>query len=135
LHDLPHAGKGRAEQGRAESLGRSRPAESIASGIRLFIGHESKGGKWTFEELDQFLTHPQGYIAGTKMTFNGIQNPDQRANLIAYMRTQSDSVVPLPKAAAPSGNTQSQDGSNKAQPQQNGQDGNAGNPAPKKAGG
>ena len=67
---------------------------------------KAKGGKWTFEELDKFLTHPQGYIPGTKMTFNGIQNPDQRANLIAYLRTQSDNPVPLPKAAseAPSGN-------------------------------
>ena len=62
---------------------------------------KQKGGKWTFDELDKFLAHPQGYIPGTKMTFNGIDNPDQRANLIAYLRTQSDNPVPLPQAAAP----------------------------------
>jgi cytochrome c len=62
---------------------------------------KAKGGKWTFDELDKFLAHPQSYIAGTKMTFNGIQNTDQRANLIAYLRTQSDNPVPLPQAAAP----------------------------------
>lgn len=69
---------------------------------------KAKGGKWTFDELDKFLTQPQGYIPGTKMTFAGIQNPEQRANLIAYLRTQSDNPVPLPKAAAPAapGNAQ-----------------------------
>lgn len=86
---------------------------------------KAKGGKWTFEELDKFLTHPQGYIAGTKMTFNGIQNPDQRANLIAYLRTLSDNPVPLPKVAAPAPSVQN--------PPQNG---NGENPAPEnKAGG
>jgi cytochrome c len=62
---------------------------------------KAKGGKWTFDELDKFLTHPQSYIPGTKMTFTGIQNADQRADLIAYLRTQSDNPVPLPQAAPP----------------------------------
>jgi cytochrome c len=70
---------------------------------------KAKGGKWTFEELDKFLTHPQGYIPGTKMTFAGFQKPTQRANLIAYLRTLSDNPVPLPNATAtapPGGNAQ-----------------------------
>jgi len=61
---------------------------------------KAKGGKWSFEELDKFLTHPQGYIPGTKMTFGGIQNPNQRADLIAYLRTLSDHPAPLPTAAS-----------------------------------
>lgn len=72
---------------------------------------KAKGGKWTFEELDKFLTHPQGYIPGTKMTFSGFRNPNQRADIIAYLRTLSDNPVPLPKAAAapsPSGSAQKQ---------------------------
>jgi cytochrome c len=62
---------------------------------------KGKGGKWTFDKLDKFLAHPKGYIPGTKMTFSGIQNADQRANRIACLRTQSDNPVPLPEAAAP----------------------------------
>jgi hypothetical protein len=38
-------------------------------------------------------------VAGTSI--NAVQNADQRANLIAYLRTQSDNPVPLPEAAAP----------------------------------
>jgi cytochrome c len=60
----------------------------------------AKGGKWSFDELDKFLTHPQGYIPGTKMTFGGIDNAEQRGDLIAYLRTLSDHPAPLPEAAA-----------------------------------
>lgn len=77
---------------------------------------KAKGGKWTFDELDKFLTHPQGYIPGTKMTFGGIQNPDQRANLIAYLRTLSDNPVPLPKPTTPAAASNAQ-----KQPQQSAQ--------------
>jgi cytochrome c len=61
---------------------------------------KAKGGKWDFGELDKFLTHPQSYIPSTKMTFAGVQNDKQRADLIAYLRTLSDNPVPLPKQAA-----------------------------------
>lgn len=85
---------------------------------------KAKGGKWTFEELDKFLTHPQGYIPGTKMTFTGFQNLNQRADIIAYLRTLSDNPVPLPKAAAapaPSGSAQKQQATSgtQNQPQEN----------------
>jgi len=58
-----------------------------------------KGINWTFEELDKFLESPRGYVPGTLMTFGGLKRPDQRANVIAYLRTLSDSPVPLPSAA------------------------------------
>ncbi len=74
---------------------------------------KTKGGKWTFDELDKFLTHPQGYISGTKMTFSGLPKADQRANLIAYLRTLSDNPVPLPKAAAPATSGSAQNPSQK----------------------
>lgn len=72
---------------------------------------KAKGGKWDFDELDEFLTHPQSYVPGTKMTFAGIQSDKQRGDLIAYLRTLSDIRVPLPKEAAapaspPSGDQQ-----------------------------
>ena len=67
---------------------------------------KAKGGKWTFEDLDKFLAYPQGYIPGTNMTFGGIQNSSQRANLIAYLRALSDNPVPLPNpSAAPNAET------------------------------
>lgn len=45
-------------------------------------------GAWTYENLDAFITDPKGYMPGTKMTFAGIRNATERANLIAYLETQ-----------------------------------------------
>jgi len=61
---------------------------------------QKKGGKWTFEALDKFLENPRGDVPGTAMTFAGIKNPEQRADVLAYLRTLADNPVPLPKAEA-----------------------------------
>ncbi len=61
---------------------------------------KAKGSKWTYDELNKFLANPREYIPGTAMTFAGLSRESQRADVIAYLRTLSDSPVPLPKAAA-----------------------------------
>jgi cytochrome c len=57
------------------------------------------GGKWGFEELNKWLTSPRDFAPGTKMTFAGLSNPVDRANIIAYLNAQG-SNLPLPKAEA-----------------------------------
>ncbi len=54
------------------------------------------GKEWTYAELDAFLTAPKAYAPGTKMTFVGIKKPEDRAALLAYLRSLSDSPKPLP---------------------------------------
>ena len=54
------------------------------------------GGSWGYEELNAWVAKPGAYIPGTKMTFNGLKEPEDRADLIAYLRTLSDSPRPLP---------------------------------------
>jgi len=44
-----------------------------------------KGGDWTAEALDTFLTKPSADIPGTKMSFSGLSKPADRVNLIAYL--------------------------------------------------
>jgi cytochrome c len=51
---------------------------------------------WTYDELDAFLASPKTDVTGTKMTFPGLPKPEDRADLIAWLRQQSDSPVPLP---------------------------------------
>lgn len=53
---------------------------------------------WNYEHLNKFLHKPQQTVAGTKMSFAGLEKDSDRANLIAYMRTQADSPQPLPAA-------------------------------------
>nr|WP_319385352.1 cytochrome c family protein [uncultured Roseibium sp.] len=52
--------------------------------------------EWTYESLDNFLAGPKKYIDGTSMGFAGLRRPEERANMIAYMREQSGSPQPLP---------------------------------------
>lgn len=53
-------------------------------------------GAWTYEELNAFIANPKGKVPGTKMTFAGLRKAEDRANVIAYIRTLSDSPKPLP---------------------------------------
>ncbi|GJE46872.1 c-type cytochrome [Methylobacterium soli] len=59
---------------------------------------KEKGGTWTYEDLDHFLESPKGYVKGTKMAFAGIASPQERANVVAYLHSLSDSPKPLPAA-------------------------------------
>jgi cytochrome c len=61
---------------------------------------QSEGMTWTFAELDDFLANPKAEIPGTLMAFAGLKKPDERADVIAYLRTLSDSPVPLPEPPA-----------------------------------
>ncbi len=54
------------------------------------------GGEWGYEELAEFLYKPKKYIKGTKMNFAGLKKVKDRADLVYFLREQSDSPVPLP---------------------------------------
>ncbi len=45
------------------------------------------GGNWTVDELGAFLTKPSKYAPGTKMSYSGLTKENDRANLIAYLKT------------------------------------------------
>jgi cytochrome c len=54
------------------------------------------GASWSYEELNVFLWGPAITAPGVKMKFAGIEDEAERANLIAYLRIQSDQPEPLP---------------------------------------
>jgi cytochrome c len=45
-------------------------------------------GDWTPENISNFIANPRAYAPGTAMSFNGISDVEDRANLIAYLATQ-----------------------------------------------
>ena len=67
-----------------------------AAGFNYSDAIKGLSGDWTYENLDKFLAAPKGYAPGTKMAFPGLKKPEERAALIAYLRTLSDSPKPLP---------------------------------------
>jgi cytochrome c len=76
--------------------------EAIAQGKGGFAFSDALkgiGGTWTFDKLDEWLTSPRKFANGTKMTFAGLSDPQDRADVIAYLNAQG-SNVPLPKPEA-----------------------------------
>jgi cytochrome c len=59
---------------------------------------KAKGGTWTVDTLNEWLWKPQSFARGTKMTFIGLPKPQDRANVIAYLNSLSDSPKPLTAA-------------------------------------
>jgi cytochrome c len=92
---------------------------SYSAGMTTF----SEGHKivWDFDHLNYFLEAPKKHVPGTAMGFAGLKKEDERANLIAYLRTLSDNPAALPTpssegadaggaAATPEGATTPADG-------------------------
>ena len=59
-----------------------------------------KGGNWDWHNLSDWLSSPKAFAPGTKMTFAGLSNPEDRANVIAFLNAHSDAPKPLPAAPA-----------------------------------
>jgi cytochrome c len=86
-----------------------RPIASV-DGFSYSAPLKAKGGNWTVDELNKWLTKPSADVPGTAMTFAGLTNEKQRADVIDYLNSLSDSPQPLPTAppadaagAAPAG--------------------------------
>ncbi|HWA79115.1 MAG TPA: cytochrome c family protein [Acetobacteraceae bacterium] len=77
-----------------------RPRASVP-GFNYSSALKSLGGVWTYHNLNLWLFNPQAVAPGTLMTFAGIPQTQTRADVIAFLRTLSQHLVPLP-AAAPS---------------------------------
>ena len=67
----------------------------MADGFSYSAALKAFGGKWTYEELNGFLKNPKKYIDGTKMSFSGLKKPNDRADVILYLRSLSDNPAPL----------------------------------------
>ena len=95
-----------ADQGGANALGPNLwgvLGEPIGKGAHGFAFSEAlagKGGNWDFNSLSEWLSNPKKFAPGTKMTFAGLGNPEDRANVIAFLNAHSDAPKPLPAAPA-----------------------------------
>ena len=73
-----------------------RDVASSPSFPRYSGAMKGKGGKWEFEGLANYLHDPRGYIPGNQMSFAGVKDDQELSDLLAYLRSQSDSPAPLP---------------------------------------
>ena len=95
-HTFEKGGPNRVGPNLWNVVGRPKASEA---GFNYSAGMKAKGGNWTFEDLNHFLTSPRAFVAGTAMSFAGLSRDQQRADVIDYLRTLADNPQPLPKAA------------------------------------
>lgn len=53
---------------------------------------------WTNETLDAYLENPRALVSKTRMSFRGLKDAEDRAHVLAYMRSFSDNPSDLPEA-------------------------------------
>jgi cytochrome c len=73
-------------------------ARASAPGFAYSDAMKAKGGEWTVDDLNKFLTSPKDFVPGTKMNFPGFSKGSQRADVIDYLNSLADSPKPLPVA-------------------------------------
>lgn len=56
------------------------------------------GEEWTYEHIDAFIHNPQAFAPGTMMAFPGVPDAKKRAEIIAYLRSETENPPPLPEA-------------------------------------
>jgi cytochrome c len=95
-HDFTKGGPNKVGPNLFGVVGRDRASEP---GFNYSAAMKAKGGKWSYDDLNQFIANPKGFVPGTAMGFAGIPKDSERADVIAYLHTLSDKPVPLPTAA------------------------------------
>ncbi len=100
-HDFDPAGTNKIGPGLFGVVGRkpgSHPGFAYSSAMEAF---GAKQPIWDYDHLYQFLKGPQAYLSGTKMTFAGLSNAQDRINVIAYLHSLGSTLpIPKPKPAA-----------------------------------
>lgn len=92
-HDLSKGGPDKIGPNLWGVVGRARASRSSFS---YSSAMSSSHAPWTFEALFRYLKSPQAVVPGTKMSFAGLPSTQDRIDLIAWLRTQSDSPLPIP---------------------------------------
>jgi len=65
-----------------------RKSGSVA-GYSYSDANKNSGVTWTTDVLFEYLEDPKGFMPGTKMAFPGIKDAQDRANLVAYLDSQT----------------------------------------------
>lgn len=65
---------------------------------KSFVRAGAGGLEWHADTLDAFLENPRAITSGTRMSFRGIADAQQRADVIAYLRRFSDNPADIPEA-------------------------------------
>ncbi len=64
----------------------------VAEGFNYSNALQEADFDWTPEQLNEWLTNPQKFLPGNRMSFRGVRKPDDRTNVIAYIMAASETA-------------------------------------------
>jgi cytochrome c len=96
-HTIDKGGINKVGPNQWNLVGRKKGAEP---GFSYSSGMQAMGGEWTYEDINHMIFKPLAFVKGTKMAFAGLPKEQDRADVIAYLRTMNDSPPALPPAGA-----------------------------------
>jgi len=95
-HDFSEANTNKSGPGLYDVVERVIGSHPDFAYSAVMAEHQANGDIWTYDNLNHFLLSPRTFAPGTKMTFAGLPNDQERANIIAYLSTLSASPKPFP---------------------------------------
>ena len=95
-HTIDKGGANKVGPNQWNLVGRKKASEP---GFSYSSGMQAMGGEWSYEDINHMIFKPIAFVKGTKMAFVGVPKEQDRADIIAYLRTMNDNPPPLPAAA------------------------------------
>jgi cytochrome c len=92
-HTIDKGGANKVGPNQWDIVGRKKASHE---GFSYSSAMQAKGGDWSYEDINHMVFKPQAYVRGTKMAYVGMSKEQDRADLIAYLRTMNDKPPPLP---------------------------------------
>lgn len=86
-----------------EVVGRAVAGDRAFAYSPALVALADTGARWTYERLDAFLADPQAAVPGTRMSFAGTADADERAGMIAWLRSLAAEPAPLAGGVRPDG--------------------------------
>ena len=90
-HTIDKGGVNKVGPNQWDILGRKKASHE---GFSYSSALQAKGGEWSYEDINHMIFKPQAFVRGTKMAFAGLAKEQDRADVIAYLRTMHDDPKP-----------------------------------------
>jgi cytochrome c len=94
-HTIDKGGANKVGPNQWDVVGRKKGSHE---GFSYSSAMQAMGGEWTYEDINKMVFKPTAFVKGTKMAFAGLPKEQDRADVIAYLRTMADKPLPLPEA-------------------------------------
>ncbi|MTI17881.1 cytochrome c family protein [Rhodobacteraceae bacterium RKSG542] len=94
-HTFEQGGKNKVGPALWDVVGRAPAGVDGFSYSSAMQSYGESHNAWTFEMLDAFLAKPKNEVSGTSMGYAGMKKPNDRADLIAYLRSLSENPAPI----------------------------------------